>query len=114
MALRFSSFGSKFVALQIGEELIEGLCYKLQMFGVLIDGPAWVLCDNEGVVKNSSIPESALNKKANAINYHKVREAVAKQIIMIGKEDGQTNLADILTKIIMGITRKEILRGILW
>ena len=84
------------------------------MFGVPIDGPAKVLCDNEGVVKNASIPESALNKKANAINYNKVREAVAKGIILIAKEDGQTNVADILTKVIAGIKRKFLLSKILW
>jgi hypothetical protein len=109
-----STFGSEFVALRIGEEMIEGLRYKLRMFGVPIDGPAKVLCDNEGVVKNASIPESALNKKANAINYNKVREAVAKGIILIAKEDGQTNLADILTKVIAGIKRKFLLSKILW
>jgi hypothetical protein len=109
-----STFGSEFVALRVGEEMIEGLRYKLRMFGVPINGPAKVLCDNEGVVKNASIPESALNKKANAINYNKVREAVAKGIIEIGKEDGQTNLADLFTKVIAGIKRKLLLKGILW
>ena len=66
------------------------------------------------MVKNSSIPESALNKKANAINFNKVREAVAKGIIEIGKEDRQTNLADVFTKITSGIKRRILLRGILW
>jgi hypothetical protein len=42
------------------------------MFGVPIEGPAKVLCDNQGVVKNTSIPESVLSKKHNAINYHAV------------------------------------------
>jgi hypothetical protein len=109
-----STFGSDFLALRIGSDMIEGLRYKLRMFGVPINGPVQVLCDNEGVVKNSSVPESALNKKANAINYNKVREAVAKEIIIIGKEDGQMNLADILTKVISGIKRKWLLSHILW
>ena len=94
--------------------MVEGLRYKLRMFGVPIDGPAKVLCDNAGVVQNASLPESALNKKANVINYNKVREAVAKDVIDIAKEDGQTNLADLLTKVIAGIKRKVLLRGILW
>jgi hypothetical protein len=55
-----------------------------------------------------------LNKKANAINYNKVREAVAKGIIEIGKEDGQTNLEDLFTKVIAGIKRKLLLKRILW
>jgi hypothetical protein len=68
------------------------------MFGVPIDGPAKILCDNQGVVKNASIPKSVLSKKHNVINYHAVREAVAAGIIQVGKEDGTTNLADLFTK----------------
>ena len=49
-----------------------------------------------------SIPESVLHKKHNAINYHVVQEAVAANILRDGKEDGQTNLADLLTKIVPG------------
>ncbi len=44
-------------------------------------------------------------KKHNAINYHAVREAVAAGILRVGKEDGETNLADILTKVIVGQKR---------
>jgi hypothetical protein len=36
-------------------------------------------------------------KKHNAINYHAMREAVAASILRVGKEDGETNLADLLT-----------------
>ena len=68
------------------------------MFGGPIIGPARVLCDNQGVVKNTSIPSSALTKRHNAINYHAVREAAAAGIIRVGKEDGHSNLADALTK----------------
>jgi hypothetical protein len=32
--------------MRIGTEMIDALRYKLQMFGVLIDGPANVFCDN--------------------------------------------------------------------
>ena len=60
-----ATFGSEFVALRICKEMIVALQYKLQMFGVPIDGPANVLCDNCGVVKNVSIPESTLMKKHN-------------------------------------------------
>jgi hypothetical protein len=68
------------------------------MFGVPINGPANVFCDNRGVVKNASTLESVLQKKHNAINYHAVREAAAAGIIWVGKEDGQSNLADLLTR----------------
>jgi len=57
------------------------------------------------VVKNTSIPESVLAKKHNAINYHIIREAVAAGIIRIGKEDTETNIADAFTKL-MDFSRK--------
>ena len=42
------------------------------------------------------------DKRHNAINYHVVREAVAAKIMVVGKEDGDTNLADLFTKILTG------------
>ena len=68
-----SSFGSEFVVLRTAKDMIVALCYKLRMFDVPMDGPANVLCDNNGVVKNTTIPESMLPKKHNAINYHAIR-----------------------------------------
>jgi hypothetical protein len=68
-----ATFGSEMVAFWICKELIVAIHYKLRMFGVEIDGPVNVFCDNCGIVKNVSIPESTLMKKHNAINYHAVR-----------------------------------------
>ena len=90
------------------------LRYKLRMFGINIDGPANVFCDNRGVVKNASVPESVLQKKHNAINYHVVREAVAAGIIRVGKENGETNLADLLTKVLNGERRNKLCMHIMW
>jgi hypothetical protein len=109
-----ATFGSEFVALRICKEMIVALRYKLRMFGVPIEGPANVFCDNRGVVKNVSIPESTLMKKHNAINYHAVREAVAAGILRVGKEDGETNLADLLTKVLTGEKRWNLCWHIMW
>ena len=109
-----SSFGSEFVALRIAKDLLVALRYKLRMFGVPIDGPANVFCDNNGVVKNASIPQSTLSKKHNAINYHAIREAVAAKIIRVGKEDGMTNLADLFTKILTADRRRALCRHIMF
>ena len=66
------------------------------------------------VVKNTSIPESVLAKKHNAINYHIIREAVAAGILRIGKEDTETNIADAFTKL-MDFSRKfKLLRPFMW
>ena len=100
-----STFGSEFVAMRIAVELIEALRYKLRMFGVPIEGPTNVYCDNEAVTKNAIYPESTLKKKHNAIAYHRTREAVAAGTIRVTKEDGKTNLADVLTKPLPQVTR---------
>jgi hypothetical protein len=84
------------------------------MFGVPIEGPANVFCDNHGVVKNVSIPESTLMKKHNSINYHAVREAVAAGILQDGKEDGETNLANLLTKDFTGEKWWNMCWHIMW
>ena len=109
-----ATFGSEFVALRICKDLIVALRYKLRMFGVPIEGPTNVFCDNRGVVLNSSRPESTLQKKHNAINYHVVREAAAAGILRVGKEDGNTNLADLLTKVLTGQKRWDLCYSIMW
>lgn len=108
-----STFGSEFVALRIATELIISLRYKLRMFGVPINGATNVFCDNHGVVKNTSIPESVLTKKHNAVNYHFVREKAAMGVIRVGKEDGNSNLADLFTKVLPHPRWVQLLSGIM-
>jgi len=93
-----STFGSEFIAMCIASNCIVSLWYKLRMFGVPLLGPANVFCDNQGVINNTTYPESILNKKRNQICCHCVHEAIAASIIGIAKEDSRTNLANILTK----------------
>jgi hypothetical protein len=109
-----STFGSEFVAMRVATEMVEGLRYKLRMFGIPIDGPTDILCDNQSVVSNSSVPESTLNKKHNAICYHRVREACAAGTIRIAKEDTTTNLADIFTKPLPNPQRRFLLSRIVY
>jgi hypothetical protein len=99
-----STFGSEIVAMKIAIEMVESLQYKLRMMGINIDGPCDVLCDNESVVKNVTRPESPCKKKHNSVAYHKAREAIVAGIIRVAKEPGETNLADILTKLLAGPT----------
>lgn len=109
-----STFGSEFVAMKIAVEQCEALRYKLRMFGVPVDGPTNVFCDNESVFQNSTRPESTLKKKHNAIAYHRTREAQAAGIVRIAWEDGRFNIADLLTKLLPGPKLKELVRHILW
>ena len=57
------NFGGKIVALRICTGLIVVFRYKLQMFGVKLEGPKNDFCDNHGVLKKMTILESVLHKK---------------------------------------------------
>ena len=104
-----STFGAEFCAMKRGVEMIEALRYKLRMFGVSLDGPASIFCDNEAVYKNTSIPESVLSKKHHSIAYHRCREAVAALTVRIAKEGTNTNLADLFTKLMTELKRDGLL-----
>jgi hypothetical protein len=110
-----ATFGSEFVALRICK---AGAHFRSAVQAVNVrspvDRPANVFCDNRGVVRNASIPESTLMKKHNAINYHSVREAAAAGIIRVGNEDGKTNAADLLTKSLTGQKRWDICWHLMW
>jgi hypothetical protein len=95
-------------------ELIKALCYKLCMFGTPINRTANLYCDNNSFVINTSHPQSTLNKKHNAIAYHKVQEAVAAGTVHVGKEDSSTNITDMLTKILSGTKLKDLCTRVLF
>jgi hypothetical protein len=109
-----STFGSEYVALRTAIDMIEGLWYNLRMKGVPFEGPTSVFCENEGVVKNTTAPESPLKKKHVTICYHRCQEAQAAGFVQITKEHTTTNLADVLTKPLSGKRRRELLQGLLW
>jgi hypothetical protein len=50
------------------------------------------------VITSSTIPQSALNKRHNALSYHRVREAIAAGILRFIHILGSTNPADVLSK----------------
>ena len=104
-----STFGSEFTAMKNAVEMIEALRYKLRMFGVPIEGPTNVFCDNEAVCKNGTRPESTLTKKHHSIAYHRTREAVAAETIRVSKEGTLTNLADLFTKTMAAPKREDLL-----
>ncbi len=111
-----STFGSEFVAARTAVDQVEALRYKLRMFGVPLEEPTTMFCDNESVVKNSTSPESTLKKKHNSICYHRVREALAgiPAWLRLAKIDGEENLSDPLTKVVVGRKRAHLFSRILW
>ena len=104
-----STFGSEFIAMKTVGEHIEALRYKLQMFGIPIERPTNVFCDNEAVFKNTSIPDSTLKKKHTSICYLRAREAVAACTMRVAKEGTAANLANFFMKPLMDSKRAFLL-----
>ena len=78
------------------------------MFGIPVNSPANIFCDNRSVVMSISKAEARLNKKHNAICFHRIGEAAARGMIRVGKEDSSTNTADLLTKV-LDIPKRRVL-----
>ena len=113
-SVQTSTFGSEFLAMRQAVELIQALRFKLRMFGVPLEGPASVYCDNEAVYKNVAHPDSVLKKKHHSVAYHMCREAVASDMIRVAKEDTETNIADLFTKPLSAPRREFLLDSFMY
>ena len=58
-------------------EKVNAMKTKLRWFGIPLDGPTYMFCDNESVVKSTSRAGSTLTKKHQLISWHSVREAIS-------------------------------------
>ena len=68
------------------------------MLGVNFEPTSVLVGDNMAVVLNTTIPSSALKKKHQACNYHKVRESIAAGFIRYGHIRSEENVVNLLTK----------------
>lgn len=93
-----STYGSELVASRLAVEQIIALRYALTMVGCNLESSSLLVGDNMAVILNTTIPSSAIKKKHQACNYHKVRESIAAGFIKFAHIKSEDNVADILTK----------------
>jgi hypothetical protein len=93
-----ATYGSEFMAARQATEQIMDLRYTLRMMGIPLDGPAWMFGDNKSVITSGTLPQSKLNKRHNALSYHRVRSAIACKILYFLHIDGVDNPSDVCTK----------------
>jgi hypothetical protein len=93
-----ATYGAEFVAARIATDQIIDLRITLRYLGVPIQGRAVMFGDNQSVITSSTIPHSKLNKRHNALSYHRVREAIVAKVISFFHIEGKKNPADILSK----------------
>ena len=93
-----ATFGSEFTAARTAVDQIIDLRTTLRYLGVPVNTKSYMFGDNQAAVTNSSIPHSSLNKRHNALSYHRVREMIAAKILGYYWIDGKLNPADITSK----------------
>ena len=86
----------------------------LKIFGAPLVGPKNVFCNNNGVVKNMGIPKSTVLKKHNSIYYHSVHEDISYELLRVIKKDTNTNLVDLLTKLVTYARKKALIGSLLY
>ena len=109
-----ATYGSEFMAARQATEQIMDLRYTLRMMGIPLDGPAWLFGDNQGVITSGTIPHSTLNKRHNALSYHRVREAIAFGIMYMLHVAGQYNPSDLFTKFLAHTRLFPLIRPLLF
>ena len=100
--VEMSTYGSELITARLGVEELLALRYKLRMMGVMIESTTVMLGDNRATVLNTTLPSSNLKKKHLACSYHRIREAIAGNILSYGHIPTEKNTADMLTKPLEG------------
>ena len=72
-----STFGSEMMAMKQAADYIRGFFYKVRIFRIQVEEPSYMYDDNQSVLAGSTRPESTLNKKAQSIAFHFIREGCA-------------------------------------
>jgi hypothetical protein len=93
-----ATFGSEFTAARIAVDQIIDLRNTSRYLEVPVDHKSFMLGENQAVVMNSSIPHSSLNKRRNALSYHRVWEMIAAKILGFYWIDGKLNPTDKVRK----------------
>ena len=93
-----ATYGSEFVAAKQAVEQIMAMRTTLRYLGVEVHGQTYMFGDNGSVVTNSSIPESPLRKRHQALAYHFTREAIAAKVVDFRHIPGTINPSDLLSK----------------
>jgi hypothetical protein len=93
-----ATFGPEITAVRIAVGQILDLRTTLRYLGVPVNTKNYMFGDNQAVVTNSTIPHSYLNKRHNAISYHRVREMIASKILGYNWIDGKKNPDDVVSK----------------
>ena len=93
-----ATYSTEYTSMKIAVEQIIANRIELRYLGCHIDGPTHLFGDNKSVIDTSMYPSYRLKKRSCLLAFHRVREAIACDIVRAYHIDGKENPADILTK----------------
>ena len=102
-------------AVGITIKFILKLRYTLRLVSIPLDKPALMLRDNMSVVSvvlNATVLSSVLRKKHLDIGCHRVREAVAANVLRFAHVRSEDKLSDVLTKALPNLAFHTLLKPI--
>ena len=113
ISVETSTFGSEMMAIKQAADYIRGFRYKLRMFGIPVEEPSYMYCDNQSVLAGSTRPESTLKKKAQSIAFHFIREGCAADECSTTYINTSENISDLMTNPLSGEKRWRLVRMLL-
>ena len=96
--VEIATYESEFTAARIATDQIITHRTMLRYLGVKINQHTYMFGDNISVVDSSMLPHAQLQKRHTALSFHRVREAIASNIISFNYIPGKINPIDILSK----------------
>jgi hypothetical protein len=90
--------GTEFNAGRTATDSTMDMHLTLHYLGVPVKGPTITFGDKESMIKSAAYPHSTLKKRPNALSFHRVREALASDMMLLHHVPGACNPADILSK----------------
>ena len=93
-----ATYGSEFVAARTCVEQIMDLRLTLRYLGVPIREKSYMFGDNKSVVDSANTVHAKLHKRHTMLSFHRVREAMASNMLAFSHINGDINPADILSK----------------
>ena len=89
-----ATYGSEFVAAKTATEQIMDIRQTLRYFGATIGSKSFLFGDNRSVVTSATLPHSTLTKHRNILAFHRVREAIAAELMAFYWIQSAYNLSD--------------------
>lgn len=94
-----ATYGSEFVASRTCVDQIFALRYTLRYLGVPLRDVSYMFGDNQSVVNSSMELHAKLHKRHTMLAYHRVRQAIASGVIRYHHIPGESNPADMMSKL---------------